>query len=88
MLSDAKASVHRARNRNTRKKNEAKIDEGRFELEKEEFFDRVLKGYLAIAKREPSRVVKVEASRPIAAVHKDIVKAVRSRLLLERANNR
>ena len=81
MLSDAKASVHRARNRNVRKKNEAKIDEGRFELEKEEFFDRVLKSYLGIAKREP-RVATVEASRPIAVVHKDILKTVRARLKL------
>ncbi|MCU1286668.1 MAG: thymidylate kinase [Acidobacteriales bacterium] len=80
LISDSTSSVHRARSRNDRKKSEAKIDEGRFEMEKEEFFARVQKAYLAIAKREANRVVKVEAHQSIGAVHKEIIKAVRKRL--------
>jgi dTMP kinase len=80
LISEDTSSVYRARSRNDRKRSEAKIDEGRFEMEKEEFFARVQKAYLAIAKREPERVVKVEAHQSIGAVHRDIIKAVKKRL--------
>ena len=79
MVSDAE-SVHRARKREGRKRDAGKSDEGRFEMEAGEFYDRVLKAYLAIAQREPSRVAKIEARQSIAAVHQDIMKAVRKRL--------
>ncbi|MCU1309178.1 MAG: thymidylate kinase [Candidatus Angelobacter sp.] len=86
MISDA-ASVHRARKREDRKRDAGKSDEGRFEMEAGEFFDRVLKAYLAIAKREPSRVVKVNATQSIAAVHQEIMKAFRKRVLTTARNS-
>jgi dTMP kinase len=86
MISDA-ASVHRARKREDRKRDAGKSDEGRFEMEAGEFFDRVLKAYLAIAKREPQRVVKVNATRSIAAVHQEIMKTVRKRVLASARNS-
>jgi dTMP kinase len=86
MISDA-GSVHRARKREDRKRDAGKSDEGRFEMEAGEFFDRVLKAYLAIAKREPQRVVKVNATRSIAAVHQEIMKAVRKRVLASARNS-
>src|SRR5882757_5378753 len=72
MISDA-ASVHRARKREDRKRDAGKSDEGRFEMEAGDFFDRILKAYLAIAKREPRRVVKLNAAQSIAAVHQEIM---------------
>ena len=76
LLSDLKASVGRARNRNRR----AKDDEGRFERENSDFFRRVLKAYLAIAEREPGRVAKIAATQSIADVHKEVMKVFRNRL--------
>jgi dTMP kinase len=86
MISDP-ASVHRARKREDRKRDAGKSDEGRFEMEAGEFFDRVLKSYLAIAKREPSRMVKVDATQSIAAVHQEIMKAFRKRVLASARNS-
>jgi dTMP kinase len=78
MLSEAKASVERARKRNARVR---KVDEGRFEKESAAFFQRVRAQYVKIAEREPERVVSVDAKRSIGAVHKEIMAAVRERLL-------
>src|SRR5438270_6421835 len=78
LMSDV-AHVKRARDRENRKKKSGRADEGRFEQEKEEFFQRVRKGYVAIARREPKRVVKIEASGTIPAIHAEILAAVRKR---------
>lgn len=83
MLSDPKRSVLRARGRNERNRHIA--DEGRFELEKAAFFQRVCKSYLAIARREPKRVVKVESTRAIPVVQAEIWQAVQTRLLGRKA---
>lgn len=80
MLSDLSASIARARRRNTAKSKKKK-DENRFEKEKEAFHRRVLDAYLAIAKREPQRVVKVDARDPIPEVHRKIVGSVEERLM-------
>ncbi len=80
MLSDLSASIARARRRNTAKSKKKK-DENRFEKEKEAFHRRVLDSYLAIAKREPQRVVKVDARNPIPEVHRKIVQSVEERLM-------
>jgi dTMP kinase len=74
LVSDVKASVQRARNRNQR----AAADEGRFEKETADFFRRVLKAYLAIAQREPHRVAKIKAAQSIGDVHKEVMKAFRN----------
>jgi dTMP kinase len=76
MMTDM-ASVDRARKRNIR--NQDIADEGRYERENDEFYRRVRKSYLEIARRE-KRVVKVEASRPIPEVSAAIAKVVRKRL--------
>jgi dTMP kinase len=78
--------VARARGRNQRNKHIA--DEGRFELEKAAFFERVFKAYLAIARREPKRVVKVESTATIPVVQSEIWRAVQTRLLTRKAASR
>jgi len=44
----------------------------RFEQERAAFFERVRKAYLELARREPGRVRVVDASRPLAAVQRDV----------------
>ena len=79
MDSDPARSVERARRRNRAARGRAS-DENRFEKESRAFFERVHRQYLLIARREPHRVIVVDARRSIAAVHHDIVEAVRGRL--------
>jgi len=81
MDSDVAASVARARRRNKVATDNDEADENRFEQENREFFTRVHEAYLAIARREPQRVYMVDARRAIEAVHADIVKEVRRKLL-------
>ena len=81
MDSDPAASVERARRRNQQsKRTRSAADENRFEQENRAFFERVHKAYHAIAKRESARVYMVDARRPIATVHREIVAAVRERV--------
>jgi dTMP kinase len=78
------ASVARARRRNLSKvatSGGGDADENRFEQENRAFFDRVHHAYLAIAKRESKRVYMVDARRPIGTVHREIVTAVRERVI-------
>ncbi len=81
MDSDVAASVARARRRNTAVRDSSQIDENRFEQENKTFFTRVRNKYLEIAKREPQRVVVVDARRPPDVVHPEILNVVRNRLL-------
>ncbi len=92
MDSDVEASVARARRRNRSRESKparaapgrrqkAAANEGRFEQESREFFERVRQAYLAIALREPERVVVVNARRPIPHVQREIWSAVRERVL-------
>jgi dTMP kinase len=80
--SDATASVSRARRRNKRTSKNAtrSHDENRFEQETRAFFARVREGYLAIAKREPERVVMVDARGTPGQTHQKIVDVVGKRL--------
>jgi dTMP kinase len=82
MLGDPAASVARARRRNAARTRgvHKQEDENRFEQENRAFYKRVLEAYLAIAEREPQRVVKVDASEPVAKVHKVIASRVEERL--------
>jgi dTMP kinase len=79
--SNPHASVSRARRRN---KNASKggrgHDENRFEQETRAFFGRVREGYMAIAKREPGRVVMVDARGTPGQTHGKIVEMVRKKL--------
>ncbi len=81
MVSNPAASVARARRRNLAHTRRARGDENRFEQENRAFYQRVHEAYLAIAEREPQRVVKVDAKEPVAKVHKKIVAIVEERLV-------
>jgi dTMP kinase len=81
---DVADSVARARRRNAAGNVDGnKVDENRFEQENRAFFERVHRQFLAIAKRELHRVVTIDARRAKDAVHRDVVAAVRGRLLAE-----
>jgi dTMP kinase len=80
--SNPHASVSRARRRNKRASKSASrgYDENRFEQETRAFFGRVREGYQAIAKREPGRVITVDARGTPGQTHGKIVEAVKRKL--------
>jgi|SRR5579862_2557415 len=80
--SNPHASVSRARRRNKRASKTANRshDENRFESETRSFFGRVRDGYMAIAKREPGRVVTVDARGTPGQTHARIREVVRGKL--------
>jgi dTMP kinase len=80
MVSNVEASVARARRRNVQQVAQSQADENRFEQESAAFYRRVHHAYLAIAEREPERVVALDAKEPMANVHKKIVDIVEERL--------
>jgi dTMP kinase len=88
--SHPEASLGRARERNRHAAERAKekaskhVDENRFEQEHHSFFLRVRDGYRAIAKREPRRVVMVDASGTPAQTHQEIMELVERKLKLGR----
>jgi len=84
MDSDVADSVARARRRNLSRE-AGSADENRFEQENRAFFQRVHDAYNAIATREPLRVFKIDARRPMDVVHAEIVAAVRDRVLSKQA---
>jgi dTMP kinase len=88
MDSDVAMSVDRARRRNrshSAKSGRGKSDENRFEQESRAFFGRVRSAYLAIAAREPQRVVLVDARGTPDQTHRQIVEVVRRKLKLKTA---
>jgi dTMP kinase len=88
MDSDVAMSVDRARRRNKTqagKNSRAKSDENRFEQESRAFFGRVRNAYLAIAAREPERMVVVDARGTPDETHRQIVQVVRRKLKLKSA---
>jgi len=89
MDSDVAASVDRARRRNrshSAKSGRGKSDENRFEQESRAFFGRVRSAYLAIAEREPQRMVVVDARGTPNETHRRIVEVVRRKLKLPAKN--
>src|ERR1700722_1732404 len=77
MESNLGLSLGRARSRNQRVSKDGKHgDENRFELETQAFFARVRDGYRAIAKREPQRVVTVDARGTPGQTHRMIMELV------------
>jgi dTMP kinase len=82
MDSDVAASVERARRRNQAKGKLESSDENRFEQENRAFFGRVRDAYLAIAQREPNRVVMVDARGTPDQTHTKILEIVRQKLAL------
>lgn len=83
MDSEVAASVERARRRNQSRADSGRgEDENRFEQESRAFFGRVRAAYLAIAAREPERVVVVDARGSADETHAQIVEVARRRLKL------
>ena len=80
MDSDVAASVERARRRNQLRTSGTENDENRFERENRAFFERVRSGYLEIVKREPERVVVVDARGTPDQTHAKIMTIVSNRL--------
>jgi len=80
MDSDVSSSVGRARRRNLAASEETP-DENRFEKESYAFFARVRNAFLEIARREPQRVVLVDARPKLEIVHPQIVRVVFERLM-------
>ncbi len=86
--SDPAMSLGRARRRNLRAShgnknvNKHHGDENRFEQQNRAFFARVHESYLAIAAREPQRVVVVDARGTPAQTHRRIIEAVVRKLKL------
>jgi dTMP kinase len=80
--SNPHASVNRARRRNERDSRTSTRghDENRFERETRAFFGRVREGFAAIAKREPGRVVVVDARGTPGQTHQKILEVVRKKL--------
>jgi len=80
--SNPHASVSRARRRNKRNSKSAgrSHDENRFEQETRAFFGRVREGFAVIAKREPGRVVIVDARGTPGQTHARVVEIVRRKL--------
>jgi dTMP kinase len=76
------ASVSRARRRNRQASRTAHRghDENRFEQETRAFFGRVREGYLALAKREPGRVIMVDARGTPGQTHQRIMEVVKRKL--------
>ncbi len=82
MDTDAAMSVERARRRNQARGKKNARDENRFEQESAAFFERVHQAYLAIAKREPARVVIADARGTPDETHLRIMEFVRRKLKL------
>jgi len=80
--SNANASVSRARRRNRSNAAGRGHDENRFEQEARSFFARVHQGYMAIAKREPGRVVMVDARGTPGQTHQKIMELMQKKLKL------
>jgi dTMP kinase len=52
----------------------------RFERRGADFHERLRAGFLEVARREPARCAVIDAARDVAAVHRDILQTVSSRL--------
>ena len=94
--SDPAMSVGRARRRNRRASHGANHishkstgkhpDENRFEQQNRGFFTRVREGYIAIAAREPHRVVAVDATGTPGQTHQRIMEILQRKLRLASRN--
>jgi len=80
--SNPHTSLSRARRRNAHEAKSSNLghDENRFERETRAFFGRVREGFAAIAKREPARVVVVDARGTPGQTHQKVLEVVRRKL--------
>ncbi len=80
LLPPLERALFRARRRNTRSVTTAGKDENRFEREDDGFYIRVHEQYLAIARREPQRVVVIADEASIETIAGRILEVVQKRL--------
>ncbi len=80
LLPPMEQALARARRRNSRHLAATGHDESRFEAEEDAFFERTHAQYLAIAEREPVRVVVIDAAEAIEPIHARIVQVVEERI--------
>lgn len=59
--------------RSLQKLNAQQLDEARFEQEAIDFHARVRQGFLELARKNPERVIVIDASRPVHQVHEEVV---------------
>ncbi|HTC92675.1 MAG TPA: dTMP kinase [Terriglobales bacterium] len=78
--SEEKAKARGAHGKTKAREQNRTHDEGRFERENQAFFERVHSTYHEIARREPERVVIIDARGSIESVHSEIVQVVETRL--------
>jgi dTMP kinase len=71
---DPRMGLARARERNR----QDTVDEGRFEKESLEFYNRVRQGYLEIAQSAPKRIRVINGGQPIGVVHQQILSIITS----------
>jgi dTMP kinase len=83
--SNPETSLNRARRRNQRHAKAANRghDENRFEQETQAFFARVRDGFAAIARREPKRVVIVDARGTPGCTHQRVLEILRRKFKLQ-----
>ena len=80
LLPNLQTSLARARRRNQRHLEIKGTDENRFERESDEFYARIHAAYLAIAVREPRRVLTLTDDASIDVIESQIRTAVEARL--------
>ena len=52
-------------------------EKDRMECAGMDFFNRVRRGYLELAKKEPKRIKVIDASKPVEYVHNDVIKSLK-----------
>jgi dTMP kinase len=87
LLPPLAASLARARRRNQRSTQSHGTDENRFERESDEFYSRIHAAYLAIAAREPQRVVTLTNDGTIEDIELEIRQAIKGRLPISSAGS-
>lgn len=88
LLPPLELALGRARRRNTRHTQQTGKDESRFEAESNAFFERTHAQYARIAARDHVRVVAIESSESVEAIHARIVRLVEARLNETKLANR
>ena len=80
LLPSLTIALRRARRRNLHQLAETGAEEDRFEREPDTFYHRLHQGYLAIAAREPHRIVTIESDASIDDIKTRILDLVTTRL--------
>jgi dTMP kinase len=80
LLPSLEVSLARARRRNHRQTQAHGTDENRFERESDEFYSRIHSAYLAIAAREPHRVITLAENDTIEQIQQSIHRIATTRI--------